>query len=807
MSALFDSAPTMSRPASAAAPNRPTASARLADGLLWLLLALLTFSLPQKPLLELDSSWRQALAYFFQRGYPFGQDVVFTYGPLGFLLGNTYTGLYFGAYVAFQIGFAALTASLVMYVGRALTGLARFAYFAFFILWGVGYPDALHMIVIAFSGWILLQPTTAESPRRSAMAAKLGAARAPLFGALLAFLAVIKFTNLLFAGFVAAVVVMHAWLRRDRRDAGALAGAFGGGFLGLWAVCGQPLGALPAYVRNSLDVSSGYQAAMGLPTPDGQLTVALSVFAALGAYMLWNLVTQPDRLRAAAQLLILAAFLFLNWKHGFVRADGHMLGFFYCALVPAVAFPVLFGDTAGRWRWLPRTLLVIAAFLSLTGMRRTFSSNIDYAPNITNEKLQHNLQALFNWGQFRQDLQGQVDHWHREAKLPKTQRLIGHATVDVLGFEQAIALFNDFNYTPRPVFQSYSVYTPRLAQLNADFLASARAPEFLLLKLQTIDERPALLDDSRLMALFPHLYEFQLLEKDFYVFRRRAAAPPVSTLQPRRLRTLDLKPGEALSLAEFGADPIWLEIDLPFSLRGKVRNFLYKPPFVHLRVVDAEDKVETYRLPLTSARAGFQINPLVVDFPSYLEAHGGAARQVKSITLEVDPADRNDFAPTALVGLSALQPVPLKAEFEKQLEREKFSLFSALPLEFFAHTTPSEIEIDGREALVMHAPSLMEFAFPAGTSRIHGAHGYPPGAYTDGGGTDGALFTITWTDGTETRELYRRELQPLENPADRGLIDFDLDTTGLPAGRVRFEVGIRSNPGWDWTAWAGITIE
>jgi len=36
-----------------------------------------------------------------------------------------------------------------------------------------------------------------------------------------------------------------------------------------------------------------------------------------------------------------------------------------------------------------------------------------------------------------------------------TALLVGRP-LDVLGFEQAVPLFNDFNYRPRPVFQSYS---------------------------------------------------------------------------------------------------------------------------------------------------------------------------------------------------------------------------------------------------------------------------------------------------------------------------------------------------------------
>ena len=286
---------------------------RLGELLLWLVLVLITFTLPQKPLLELDSSWRQALAYFFQQGLPFGEGVVFTYGPLGFLLGNTFTGLYFWAYIAYQTAFAAIAATLLISVGRPLRGVSRFCYFAFFILWGVGYADALHMIVIAFSGWIMINRITAKSNPHAIW-----------FGALLAFLAVIKFTNLLFTGFVVIVVVGFALFQKDRKVAVQLLATFAFGFLLLWLACGQSLLTLPAYAINSLSVSSGYQAAMGLPTPEGQLAVSLAIFAAIAGYVIWHLATQTSWIRSIAQLLILAAFLFLNWKHGFVLSLIHI---------------------------------------------------------------------------------------------------------------------------------------------------------------------------------------------------------------------------------------------------------------------------------------------------------------------------------------------------------------------------------------------------------------------------------------------------------------------------------------------------
>ena len=769
---------------------------RVGEVLLWVVLALHIFNLPEKPVLELDSSWRQALAYFFHRGYPFGESVVFTYGPLGFLLGNTFTGLYLWAYIAFQTAFSAIVATMIVTTGRPFKGLSRFCYFAFFILWGVSYSDALHMIVIAFAGWIMIGRISAkENPREI------------LFGAFLAFLAVIKFTNLLFTGFVVLVVIIYAWIRHDRGAAGRLLAAYGGGFLALWVACDQSLLALPAYAINSLSVSSGYQAAMGIPTPEGQLATALIVFAGIAAYVLWHFITQPDRIRSFAQLLILAAFLFLNWKHGFVRADGHMLGFFFCALVPAVIFPVLFREQV-KSPLIPRIALFVVMFFSLKGMHGTFNTTVEYAPNIANDDILETIKGVGDWKRFRGDIHGAVDDWHRKAKLVKTQKLIGDASVDVLGFEQAIALFNDFNYTPRPVFQSYTVYTPRLAELNANFIVSEDAPEFMLLKLQVIDERPLMMDDAQLMSLFPHLYTFKLLENDFYTFQRRDSHPPIESLRPRLIRTLDLPLGDPLPLIQYGAEHIWLEIDLPFTLLGRARNFLYKPPFVRMEVVTSFGEVLTYRLPLTSARAGFQISPHITDFGSFLAAHGGEnPRMVERITLLVEDEDRRFFADSAVVTLSRTPPSNTSPEYFKQLDRQRFSIFSQLPVDFESATQASTIEIDGREALVMHAPSFMTFDFTSGTQSISGSHGYPTGAYSDGGETDGAVFTVTWTDGTDRRELYRRELQPVSNPLDRGLIKFSLPAGDLPDGQVLFEISIRNNPSWDWTTWSDIKFE
>ena len=69
----------------------------------FLLMALVMITLPLAPANELDASWRMALGKFFHDGLQFGRDVVFTYGPLGFLMGKTYAGSQFTSLIVWQL--------------------------------------------------------------------------------------------------------------------------------------------------------------------------------------------------------------------------------------------------------------------------------------------------------------------------------------------------------------------------------------------------------------------------------------------------------------------------------------------------------------------------------------------------------------------------------------------------------------------------------------------------------------------------------------------------------------------------------
>ena len=108
----------------------------LINALLFVLLVAALFSYPYYPSFGLDASWAMALGQFFHDGLQFGPDVTFTFGPLGFLYGNTYIGLQFWGLILWQLFAAAVFASIIIDSAQLLTGIRRIMYFGFFLFLG-----------------------------------------------------------------------------------------------------------------------------------------------------------------------------------------------------------------------------------------------------------------------------------------------------------------------------------------------------------------------------------------------------------------------------------------------------------------------------------------------------------------------------------------------------------------------------------------------------------------------------------------------------------------------------------------------
>jgi hypothetical protein len=194
-------------------------------------------------------------------------------------------------------------------------------------------------------------------------------------------------------------------------------------------------------------------------------------------------------------------------------------------------------------------------------------------------------------------------------QLPVASRVINRATVDVFGQYPILAIFNGWNYHPRPVIQSYAACGPALMELDERFFLSTNAPEFVLLDLDAIDHRFPAVEDA--LALRAVLCNYQLVTNDnVYLVLRHVRNEPAKL---KLVREGDVSWGARIELTNTAATNLWLALDAQPSLTGRARRFLYKAPEVMMSVWSGTNaEPNSFRVPVSMLKAGFVASPVLL---------------------------------------------------------------------------------------------------------------------------------------------------------------------------------------------------
>jgi hypothetical protein len=137
-----------------------------------------------------------------------------------------------------------------------------------------------------------------------------------------------------------------------------------------------------------------------------------------------------------------------------------------------------------------------------------------------------------------------------------------------------------------------------------------------------------------------------------------------------------------------------------------------------------------------------------------------------------------------------------------QISRQAgFESFQPRPVRAHSTTGFAAVSVDYKDALVTHATTELVFRPPGGAKKITAMYGLDDKAYTGGNRSDGIDLTVTQRrpDGRET-ELFRRYLNPRDNPGDRGPQQLNLALPSDLAGEliVRVLPGPHNDPSFDW---------
>jgi hypothetical protein len=553
-----------------------------------------------QPKLDLDGAWEIALRQALHDGLHFGPDVVFTYGPLGFLR-EPLLVYPWSARLAFVWGLLvqfALAATLIWGLRRAFGSLLVAALVAVPLAAAIWQEPT---IVIGFTAALALAAGRARGRPAQALALGLGA------------LTGIELLSKLNTGITLAVLAAIALLVAPAPRRALLAPCAGAALAALvvgWLATGQPLGGIDDYVRGSFEIISGYSGAMPFQDPltTWERTVAI-LLTGVGFAVAWRAGDGLPRRARLGIIALWAVLAFTTFKAGFVRHDPIHANIFFASLLGGL---VAFGWVPHRRQtaWLLGALFAVTLVGSLRADPRDFIRPVHRAGKLVDE-----ARLLANPGDTRKAIAAaRAARTGFEALDPRIVRAIGDRTVHVEPIDTGLVWAQGLRWHPLPVFQSYSAYTADLDDRNADAVRDPDGPEVILREaVGTFDNRnPAFESPAAMRAILCHFHarggplgRWILLER---------SAPRCGRERP--LATVKAKLGvpAPVPAAPDANSAVFVRID-GIEVKGleKVRTTLYRA----LQRQIAFDGGRSYRLVPGTARNGIVLRvPKGADFPA-----------------------------------------------------------------------------------------------------------------------------------------------------------------------------------------------
>jgi hypothetical protein len=571
-----------------------------------LFLLLVFYVLPPPPRLDpgmgsLDQSWQAALVHQFLRHAQCGPDLVFTYGPWGFLAeprGNPaiHPWLAFGRFVL-AIGVSAGTAFLVLLGLRSRT--SRCLWLLWFLAlaspW-IAAPFLLYMVVFETSGLTNREARPALSiGGAGAFASQLRFLTIALLVPACALGAHVKLVALPLVAALGLLILLDElfFARRIPCVSAGLAACYAA----FYFAAGQHAASFLPYLRGVFATISGYGAGMALEGPALQVVAGtLFCLLVLSAYIA---AMRRRGFIAVAGAAWVAAYFFMAFKQAFVRQDGgHIWAGILMFAVPASLIVILF---AGHlWS---RALLPVAAAVTVFFAWTTVpAGDLDRYLASRWSAISQFPRDFQSGATLQRDWREDLAEWRQIYPIAP---LTGSA--DILPTDILTLLASSAVYRPRPVIQSYAAVNPYLARLNANFLAGPRAPDFVLLNADAMDGRyPSTEDNLAWLGLLAR-YQPAGFSSEYLILRKSPQPAPIHlTKILERAVTWD----QDIELDSSSAGPVWAEIDLQPEPLGRLIDFLFRPPEIDLNI--QSDGVWTYYMMLVPlARSGFLLSPVV----------------------------------------------------------------------------------------------------------------------------------------------------------------------------------------------------
>lgn len=604
---------------------------------------------PEMPQPGLDHSWAYGMNVAINDGLLIGKDILFTFGPYASIVTKLYHpatdslmiygGLYLGLNYSIVLLLLARNVSTIWILLLYIV-LAGFVYFLDPIL--ISYPLLLALIFYRMA--------LPENDKYAIRVTKNQEIAISILFAPMGLLCLIKGSLLIIC--IVISVISFAFLRIKKKTELSLLIVIVPIFsaLAFWLLSGHHFSGISSYVSNLLPVISGYTNAMSI---DGDIS-EIFLYMAASTGLLYVIATTDEVSSSSKAFLFLcyAFVLFIMFKGGFVRHDGHAVMAGVGVLIAAILL-----SFAVKHRYLPFAILVSTAAWGYidqeyfaTSTKSTFD-NVYNSVSMANKGLRTKLRDS---GSYIEEFNKANDKIRAEYSIPALE-----GTTDIYSYNQSYLFASDNKWNPRPVFQSYSVFTAYLAGVNRDHLIGESAPDNILFSVEPVDNRyPSLEDGLSWPALLNNYYPVKLDTKFVYLkkLEKSNILPVLDEVVAKEYRMEDV-----ILLPETSS-VLFARIDIRPTMFGRIAGLLYKSQHLELTIETHSGKTKKYRLISSMASSGFVISPLVEDTRDFSILFGKGNylhdKMVKSIKVTVVGEDAYHWNRAITVSISKVAMGP-----------------------------------------------------------------------------------------------------------------------------------------------------
>ena len=582
-----------------------------------------TFQFPYQTVAqEHDSASQASLEYWTLHKFQYGTEIVQNVGPLGFIdYPALFTGFLDKEKLVLNILVTALFCVLIILISKRIASkTTRWIFWIWVILFSVTwleFPGYLNADVKLDLTLLLIAYTMLETENIFVVA---------FLAAVLGFLSLGKGTLLFMSLLVLGVAAINYLVRKKPLLVAAEALMYGVSVIFCWESCGQQLRNFPSFVGNMLGVSNGYASGYtdSMFIYEKPYMTALGICAAmiaLGAIATKNFyhITRsslPSLVSSLSYALFEFFILYTVWKHGFVRADGHMIIFFYFVIIAGTLFFCVTPSNLFHLSLIRRLFMYALYGICLAGIIQStrelnYISRYRYCPQILK-----NFSILKDETDYIADLLHEFSLTVSEFQLPHAREVIGAQKVSYFGFISTPVLYNDFNYKPMPNTVSFTGWNHASMENDAAFFREdSLAPYFLFYSQATIDNRMSAQDDSlaqlEILQHYEPVIDNNLLAENHFsvLLKRKQGASLLIREAIGEERQFAL--GSWIDAPDSTSYPVWVRIKMPQTLLSVLLKQLYKPPEYAFEYTLSDGTVHTRKFMATMAEEGFLIAPFI----------------------------------------------------------------------------------------------------------------------------------------------------------------------------------------------------